>query len=108
MSPEQAIAALDRQIAAHGDDAQIQRGTGAPVSLRLWVREYLPQELQGGVTQGDRKVIVSPSDVAKAGIGDLRKLDKLTIAGRRTNVEYANPTRIRGVIVRWDLNVRGS
>ncbi|KMO15777.1 hypothetical protein [Methylobacterium indicum] len=108
MSPEQAIAALDRQIALHGDDAQHQRGTGAAASLRLWVREYLPQELQGGVTQGDRKVVVSPTDVAKAGLSDLRKLDKLTIAGRRTNVEYANPTRIRGVVVRWDLNVRGS
>ncbi len=46
MSPEQAIAALDRQIVLHGDDAQHQRGTSAAASLRLWSGNTCPRSFR--------------------------------------------------------------
>lgn len=107
MSPEQAIAALDRQIALHGQDVVLRRGT-ADYPMRGWVRGYRPDELAGGIQQGDSDVVLSPTDLAAAGFpGPPKRLDVLVTAGRARSVQLADPVQIGGKTVRHNLQVRG-
>lgn len=107
MSPDQAIAALDRQIALHGQDVVLRRGA-TDYPMRGWVRGYRPDELAGGIQQGDSDVVLSPTGLAAAGFPDRPKRgDKLLTTGRLRNVEYADPVQIGGKTVRHNLQVRG-
>lgn len=107
MSPDQAIAALDRQIALHGQDVVLRRGA-TDYSMRGWVRGYRPDELAGGIQQGDSDVVLSPTGLAAAGfVGAPKRLDVIVTAGRARRVEYADPVQIGGKTVRHNLQVRG-
>lgn len=108
MTPAAAIAALDRQIAAHGEDVFLRDqdaaddGTG-DMKRRAFVRGYKPDELAGGVQQGDSTAVLSPT-----GLGvDPKRLGGIIIGGRYRTIEVANPVRLNGVVVRVELWVRG-
>ena len=118
MTPQQAISALDRALAAHGTDAVLRRWTGTgparthvDVTVRVRAEDYQPAELVGGIMQGDTRVIMSPSQVIAAawpGPQDWPRIgDKLVIDGPERNIEAAPPVRIGGVVVRLNLQVRG-
>lgn len=104
---------LDRQIAAHGQPVTLRRmvTNGDPVDLAAaaFVRGYKPEELIGGVAQGDTMVTLSPSAlVGSAFAANLpRRNDKLVVEGRLRNVEMADPVRLSGTLVRLNLQVRG-
>ena len=108
MTPAQAIGQLDRQIAKHGEDV-VLRAQDAPddgsgdVTLRAFVRGYRPEELSGGMNQGDSQVTLSPTGLTV----DPMRLGALTIGGRQRTIEVANPVRLNGQIVRYDLWVKG-
>lgn len=115
MSPEQAIAALDRQIAEHGQDVTLRRAVQNEDAIerdaRAFVRGYRPDELVGGIQQGDTQVTISPTSLpqefADTDADRLRRNDRIVIDGRRRNIEFANPVRMNGVLVRINCLVRG-
>jgi hypothetical protein len=120
MTPSQAIAALDRQLSAHGESVALQRfpdGSDDPVSLpcRGFVRGYRADEIVGGIEQTDSKFILSPTPIAAASawpgsaggepwpeIGDW-----LVIAGRRRRIEAVAAIRLADVVVRIEGQVKG-
>ena len=113
MTPTHAVAALDRQIAAHGQSVSLRKNGAAAdgsadATVRAFVRGYRPEELAGGVQQTDSQVVLSPSALAGTVFAaGAKRLDKILIDGRLRNIEGANPVRINGVIVRHELWVRG-
>ena len=102
MTPQSAIAMLDRQIAAHGQDISFRSGSTTH-SARGFVRGYKPEQLVGLITQQDRSVIVSPSSLA--GYVPTAQDDFQTM-GQLGKVVAAEPIAVAGVIVRWNLTVR--
>lgn len=119
MTPANAIAKLDAQLAVHGQTITLRR-SGSPnvdVSLLAFVRGYEPRELNGGVVQGDSEVTISPTGIgswpgalAQSDGTDTkvpRKNDKVVIAGRVRNIEAPMPIYIGSTLVRVNLQVRG-
>lgn len=106
MSPERAIAMLDMQVEKHGQDIRLMRGNSS-WTIKAPVRGYRPEELGNGILQGDSEVVVSPTQLARHGLVDVRRLDRIEVAGRTRIVEYATPTPIGGKVVRWEILVRG-
>ncbi|MHC2016314.1 hypothetical protein [Methylobacterium sp. CM6247] len=102
------IAKLDRQLAKKGEDV-VLRGQDAPddgsqdLTLRAFVRGYKPDELSGGINQGDSEVVLSPTGLTV----DPARLGGLTVAGRYRTIQVANPVRVGGVVVRWNLWITG-
>lgn len=105
MTPADAIQSIDRQIASHGQVAKLERGSGFSGDIRVFHRGYRPDELSGGIQQGDSTAIVSPTDLGAAGIP--KRLDKLTVGGRKRNIETAEPVYMNDVLVRVNLWLRG-
>lgn len=107
MTPAQAIAALDRQLARHGKTVMHHvMANGAPVMpgtpCRAFMRQMKPDELIGGLTQKDRKVTISPTSIAAISEGD-----RIVTAGKAYRVEVAEPLRVDGVVVRFNMTVKG-
>ncbi|WP_371346471.1 hypothetical protein [Ancylobacter sp. IITR112] len=124
MTPTAALVALDRQLRLHGQNATLRRyvGTGpsrtaSDVTVRVRLDAYLPEELVGGIIQGDSRAILSPTQIIAASWGgtpvdgtDGRvpvKTDNLIVAGRARNILAATPFYMDGQLVRIELQVRG-
>lgn len=127
MTPEAAIAALDRGIEQSGQPIQLLRSVGAApnavvvaVDIVAMVRGYSATDLLGDVAQGDRVVTLSPTTLAATQWPGgrapdymvepevpLRTTDRVTIDGRTFNIQSATPFKIAGVLVKIKLNVRG-
>lgn len=126
MSPQEMIAGLDDALAEAGQIITLRRVVGLPPSptsydivLPAHVRGYAPQELAGGIQQGDSKVILSPSAILAAtwpGAGSatdgtdprMPKVgDKVIIQGRLSAVQAAVPFYAQDILVRIELQVRG-
>ena len=121
MTPAAAIAALDRMLAANGEDVVLQKlaagAVSASVTARAVVRGYDPEELVAGITQQDSHVIISPTEINTAGWPggadgpeDERvpvKGDRVSIAGRVRSIEAATGIRMAGTLVRIEMQVRG-
>ena len=103
MNPARAIAMLDKQIAAHGQRISFKRGTSG-ITTRCFVREYKPDELVGLITQQDRLVVLSPSDLGAYGIPKAQ--DLVATGGQQGIVQSVGQTHINDVLVRLDLRVR--
>ncbi|KQT13990.1 hypothetical protein ASG40_19375 [Methylobacterium sp. Leaf399] len=105
---------LDRQIAAHGQDVTLRRIVANASAIekpsRAFVRGYRPDELTGGIQQGDSLLTLSPSSIPAefSGAQDrLRMNDRIVVSGRTRNVQYVDPVEIAGAIVRYNVVVRG-
>ena len=127
MSPEDAIASLNRQLSQHGEDIILTRVVGtsnqakSSAKVRAFVRGYAPHELVGGIIQGDSHVTISPTDLARtqwpggtvSNQSDLSdhqvplKNDRCVVAGRTRTVQAAQPFYLSGVLVRIEMQVRG-
>ena len=134
MTPQTAIGMLRRQLEAHGQDIRLRRVTRTPsgeaqviysVDCRAFVRGHRPDELVGGILQGDSKVTLSAAEIeAKGWPGPIasadppgertqrdrripRKGDDVTIEETVRNVEVATPYYLDGILVRIELEVRG-
>ena len=113
MTPAQAIAMLDRQIAQHGQTVKLVRlvpnGTAIEATVKGFVRGYRPDELAGGIQQGDSSIVLSPTQLAATAFASapVRANDKAETNGRRRNVQMADPVYINDVLVRINLQVRG-
>ena len=113
MTPQQAIASLDRQINRHGQTITLRRpvANASPIekTCKAFVRGYKPDELIGGVQQGDSLVALSPTGLAGSDFATTlpRAMDKVLIAGRVRNVQMADPVLLGDQVVRINLQVRG-
>jgi hypothetical protein len=108
MSPESAIATLDRQIAAHGEATTlvfVDTGASVEKPRRAFVRGYSPQELVGGILQGDSLVIISPTGEELPRLP--RRNDRVIIDGATRHVENVIPVRLNDELVRLSLQTRG-
>jgi hypothetical protein len=105
MTPAQAIAMLDDQIARHGQTLKFKRGAAAMVPMRGFVRGFKPSELVGTLTQGDRSIVLSPKALGTFGVP--RALDKVVIADTSATVQSAESVHMDDVLVRINLIVRG-
>lgn len=125
MTPAEMIADLDAELADDGEDIRLQRLTLGPggqqipfeVVCRAFVRGYDPQELVGGITQTDSRVIMSPTQIiahqwtsGATGNQDKRvpiKGNRAFIAGKPRNVEAAMGKYVDGELVRIEMRVLG-
>lgn len=106
---------LDRQIREHGQDIALVRLVPDADDLerphRAFVRGYRPDEMVGGLQQGDTLVTLSPTglppEFADTDANRLARNDLIRIDGRLRNVEFVEPVRIAGRLVRMNLTVRG-
>lgn len=111
-----ALADLKDALCRNGEQVTFRRyaadrtkkDTATPVNAR--VMGYTAAELIGNVQQGDRRVIVSadPDNFAPITF-PLLKGDKAVIRGIEVNIEEVddNSRRIGGVLVGYELRVRG-
>lgn len=112
MTPRAAIAMLDRQIKANGQSAELRRfddaGKKSAHPLRVFLRGYVPNELGGGIDQGDSAVVISATDWGRLDVGTLpERLDQLHVGGRLRTIENVDPVYIDDVLVRINVQVRG-
>jgi len=108
MTPTQAIAMLDEQLADHGEDIALRHmAAGAAAStetVRAFVRGYKPDEVVGAMQQGDGKIAISPTGL----VAPPKFNDKTVIGGSKVrNVQGVEEILLAGVIVRYNLQVRG-
>ncbi|CAB4142659.1 hypothetical protein UFOVP452_28 [uncultured Caudovirales phage] len=112
MTPGEVRAAYRTSIAMTGEPVTLRTFTGAGASrtpadatVRARVRGYAPAELVGGVTQGDRELIVLAEDVATAP----KKGDQVIVRGRTLNVEAVDDStrRFAGILMAYVLTARG-
>ncbi|MGC2853952.1 hypothetical protein ACM64Y_00620 [Novispirillum sp. DQ9] len=99
------VAAL---IAAKGEGCTLKR-TGQPdLSVRAFVRGYKPEELVGGLIQGDREARISDAEIAAAAWpGPPRKGDLLVIGGKTAAVQGCDTRKVGGVAYMHVMTVRG-
>jgi hypothetical protein len=114
MTPAETIAALDRQLAKHGEDVSIIRYTapsGNPrpkvevPGIKAFVRPVKAEELAGNIDQTASNVVVSPTDVTA--LLPLKKGDKVVIDGRERSIEVPKPILMGSTVVRVNLVVLG-
>jgi hypothetical protein len=95
----------------------VSRAVTAEASALARVAMYKPEQLVGGIVQGDRKVIVlndpaatvASGQVALATMLPLSNDDKLVISGREVAIQGVDDQtrRIQGVLVALEIQVRG-
>lgn len=108
MTPAQAVAMLDKQIARHGEAIAVRHMASGAVSatsnIRGFVRGYKPDEIVGAIQQGDGHVTLSPT-----GLGAAPKFnDKVVVNGTKVrNVQAVEVISVNDVVVRYNLQVRG-
>lgn len=120
MTPAQALADLNASLSRSGEDIKIFRASALAatgVTCRAFVRGYQPDELIGGITQHDAKVILSPTQIIDTGWTSARpvhedtrvplKGDRVVIAGRPRTIEAVGPIYMNGELVRIELRVTG-
>ncbi|BCA04196.1 hypothetical protein [Bradyrhizobium diazoefficiens] len=126
MTPDQALASHRRMLAQAGSGAVLVRryaGKGvsraivAEASALAKVTMYKPEQLVGGIVQGDRKAIVlvdpdaavAPGQVALTAMLPLSNDDKLVISGREAAIQGVDDQarRIHGVLIALEIQVRG-
>lgn len=117
MTPESVKATYRRFISEAGETVTFRRYTGAGTNRPKFdadaiarVVDYEPNELVGSIQQGDRKLIVLADDLIEAQFAiPLRKGDKAVVRGKELNIEAPddNTRRVRGVLVAYELQVRG-
>ena len=99
---------LDRQLADHGEDVSLRHMTGGAIAssetVRAFVRGYKPDEVVGAIQQGDGKITISPTGLALP-----PKANDKTVIGtvKVRNVQGVEEIRLAGVVVRYNLQVRG-
>lgn len=114
MTPAAAIASLDRQIGLHGQIVTLRRYTGVgaartstDTTVGAIVRDYRPDELVGGITQGDTQIVLSPTDVLAGGGALPQAGDQVFIDGDPRMIEAAPPVRIGNAVARINVQVKG-
>ncbi|MBZ9719103.1 hypothetical protein LB519_14740 [Mesorhizobium sp. AD1-1] len=125
MTPDVALATLNRHLAAHGEDCILRRKEGSPlvdkdVTVRASVRGLRAAEIVGTATQAYSKAVMSLTQILAAGwpAGHTvtpgavdpripRENDFLVVKGKVRQIKFADPIAVAGVVVRVNLTVAG-
>lgn len=117
MTPAAVIAAYRRHAPGAAETIFIRRYAGAganrprfDVSVTARVTGYAPQDLVGGIQQGDRKIILLADDLAAAQLAlPITAQDKAVVRGRELAIIAPDDStrRVQGVLVAVELQVRG-
>lgn len=121
---------LDASLATDGENIVLRRVKGAnlaaqvnvDVTCRAFVRGYQADELVGDITQQDRRVILSGTEITAADwpadepdstsavdhrVPSKNRKDRCQVQGNWCSVEAAEPMYIDSILVRIDMRVRG-
>lgn len=111
---------LDRALARSGQSISVRRRIGTSdefteVTTRGRRVSFRPDELTASIAQIDSKVILSPTPFEKAPpswrLNDApvypRRGDQCVIDGRPRQIEACWPRKVRNVVVRIELHVKG-
>lgn len=107
------LAARRRLIARYGRPMVLRRQTGVnPVAYQeLPIAGYLtafrPEQLSGGVQQGDASVAILNDELAAAGWPPPRAQNAIVIDGKTWQIVAAPPMFERAVLLGYKLWVRG-
>jgi hypothetical protein len=104
------LAARRRQIRAKGRAMVLHRNGATPASVTLlgFPRSYRPDEIQGGVVQGDQQVEILNDELAAAGwTAQPAHPDRLVIDGRSATVQGSRAVYDGALLIGWSLWVRG-
>ena len=97
-------------IERRGQTVTVRR-PGSPsveASVKAFVKDFSPAELQGNLQQGDRRVIVAHlSLVRESWPVPPRYGDQVDAGGLTYVVQSSNPLNIGELVARYDLVVRG-
>lgn len=108
MTPAQAIAALDRQLAAHGQTVILRKGNtmAGQATVRAFVRGVTADDIVGNITQTDKKVTVSPTGLEAYGTPGSNTI--AVIDGAPSNI-IGKPEviKINDIVVRINMMVKG-
>lgn len=118
MTPDEARAMYRREVSENGETVTLRRINPSPTpstdkSVLARVVGYAPNELVGGIQQGDRKVIVLAEDVENTGFPVPIKTggsDKIVLAsGRVLNIQAVddNTRRVGGILIAYEITARG-
>lgn len=93
----------------YGSPMTLRRLPSTDVTVMGVARNYAATEIVGGVSQGDRLVIISSAEIAAAAWpGPPRRGDQMVISGRLFQVLAADAIAVSGVDIRYTIQVRGS
>lgn len=125
MTPAECIDDLDRELRSCGEDVVLCRmqliagvqSIAEQVTCRAFVRGYEPNQMMGGITQQDSRVVISPTEIIASGWTsgkpaneDRRvpmKNNKVIIQGKVRNVEAAVGKYVANELVRIEMRVLG-
>jgi hypothetical protein len=101
-----------RQLARRGRPMTLSRlvTDGAPVAVTPtgYARDYRPEELVGGIMQGDIRVEIGADEIAAAAWpAPPRKPDRLVVDGRTYTVQGATAVYDGPTLAGWSLWARG-
>lgn len=117
MTPAQALADHRMMIDAVGEEVTFRRYSGLPPSrsiaasatVKARVTGYQPDELVGGVGQGDRRLIVLDEGldaIAPLKVGDN---EKVVVRGREMTIAAVDDStrRIAGTLIAYEVRASG-
>lgn len=103
-----------RRIKNDGETITLRRGAsvgGHAVYVIARVMGYAPDELIGGITQGDRKIFVLAEDVEAGGFPLPFKpgSDSVLVRGNKLTIQSVddNTHRIGGVLIAYEIRATG-
>ena len=115
--PATVHAAYRRGLDIAGETIAVRRYSGTGVnrtyvdtSVMARVTGYSAAELVGGITQGDRRVILLAEDLANSGFSlPLLKTDTIVVRGKEMAMMDLDDStrRIQGELIAYELRVRG-
>lgn len=102
----------EQMLEIHGKDIVLRRPStnSAPtdITVRAAIRQYQPVELQGGIIQGDRRVVVRATELAVSSWPlPIKKGDQIIDGTTVYVVQAVDAVELFGLVVRYNLVVRG-
>lgn len=99
-------------IQQYGEPVTLRRITGGikfDVTVVAVVRGYQPNELVGGIVQGDRLVIISNREIGRRQWPGPPKIgDQFIIRGKTATVQGVSTIVVEDTTVKHTLQIRGS
>lgn len=106
---------IGRFLAQNSETVKLRRPSGKGIFIDVVVLArvtlYRPEQLVGGIIQGDRNVIIGNAEIAEAHWpGPPRVGDFILLDGGKTTltIRSSDPGQLDGVIVRHDIQARGT
>lgn len=104
-----------RQMDAHGETVTLRRNNAAPSlpteqNLKARVIGYQPDELIGGINQGDRKVIILAEDITTFPLPfKTGGTDKIVVRGKPLNIGVVDDStrRIGDTLIAYEIRATG-